>query len=213
MGERLPADYLADAERRARKFQGQWTGTCGALGADVVRLLRERETLIREVDEMRNGFTRDGAGDLANGGAAAAACDEPAGGGEPFAADWILRGDRELREAREAGPRLTGDALLSAEAPPAERLLERALAAVRERRTSYGGPQIHFARTVGMINAAFAGVLRRPLTPSDWAIIMTLDKVARAMGPGGDPTTATADTAVDLAGYAGCFFEVQSDTP
>lgn len=215
MANRLPDDYLADAERRARQFQGAWTGTAGSLGADVVRLLRERETILGELESMKQ---ENGSGGVADGGAAGAACDEPAAVGfttatrepAPGDVDWILRGDRELRESRQAGPRLTGDGLLGGEPAPAEALLEQALAAVRARRQTYGGPNVHFERTVGMINAAFAHVLRRPLTPADWAIVMTLDKVARAMGPTGDPRNATPDTAVDLAGYAGCFAEVQS---
>jgi hypothetical protein len=58
---------------------------------------------------------------------------------------------------------------------------------------------------VGMINAAFAEVLKRPLTEADWAIIMTLDKVARYMGP-----SKTADGPIDLAGYAACLAEVEA---
>ena len=88
---------------------------------------------------------------------------------------------------------------------PAERLLLEALEVVRDRRPKYGGPLQHFRRTVGMINAAFADVLKRPLTESDWAIFMTLDKVARYCGP-----TKTADGPVDLAGYAACLAEVES---
>lgn len=42
----LPAEYLADAKRRAYRYQGQWTGTAGSLAADVARLLREREVLV-----------------------------------------------------------------------------------------------------------------------------------------------------------------------
>jgi hypothetical protein len=88
---------------------------------------------------------------------------------------------------------------------PAERLLLEALKVVRDRRPKYGGPLQHFRRTVGMINAAFADVLKRPLTESDWAIFMTLDKVARYCGP-----NKTADGPVDLAGYAACLAEVES---
>jgi hypothetical protein len=55
-----------------------------------------------------------------------------------------------------------------------------------------------------MINAAFADVLKRPLTPSDWALIMTLDKVSRFLGP-----TKTHDQIVDLAGYAACLAECE----
>lgn len=84
------------------------------------------------------------------------------------------------------------------------RLLDAAREAVIDRHAKYGPPGEHFARTVGMVNAAFAEVLRRPLTPADWAIIMTLDKVARHMG-----TAKTSDTPIDLAGYAACLAEVE----
>jgi hypothetical protein len=88
---------------------------------------------------------------------------------------------------------------------PAERLLLDALAVIRDRRPKYGGPRQHFRRTVGMINAAFRDVLRRPLTEADWAIFMTLDKVARYCGP-----EKTSDGPVDLAGYAACLAEVEA---
>lgn len=93
------------------------------------------------------------------------------------------------------------------EPPPAEQLLEEARQTVRQRRTNYGPPADHFSKTVGMVNAAFAGVLNRPLTPSDWAIIMTLDKIARHQGP-----AKTADTPIDLAGYAACLAECEQAT-
>ena len=86
---------------------------------------------------------------------------------------------------------------------PAEQLCEKTAAVIRDRRPRYGGPKQHFSRTVGMINAAFADVLKRPLTEADWAVIMVLDKVARFRGPG-----ATIDGPVDIAGYAACLFEV-----
>jgi hypothetical protein len=88
---------------------------------------------------------------------------------------------------------------------PAEQLLLDALAVIRDRRPKYGGPLQHFRRTVGMINSAFADVLRRPLTEADWAIFMTLDKVARYCGP-----NKTADGPIDLAGYAACLAEVEA---
>jgi len=91
---------------------------------------------------------------------------------------------------------------------PAEQLLEQARQTVRQRRTTYGPPTDHFEKTVGMINAAFGGVLNRPLTPSDWAIFMTLDKIARHQGP-----ARTADTPIDLAGYAACLAECEDATP
>lgn len=43
--EPLTDEYLADCRRRAKRFQGQWTGTSGALAADVMRLLWEVDRL------------------------------------------------------------------------------------------------------------------------------------------------------------------------
>ena len=89
-------------------------------------------------------------------------------------------------------------------APAAEQLLLQVLDVIRERRLSYGGPRDHFKRTVGMINAAFGQILTRPLTESDWAQIMILDKIARFNGQ-----AATDDGPIDVAGYAGCWAEVR----
>ena len=41
----LTPEYLEDCRKRAKRFQGQWTGTSGALAADVMRLLWEVERL------------------------------------------------------------------------------------------------------------------------------------------------------------------------
>ena len=92
--------------------------------------------------------------------------------------------------------------------PVAVRLLEQATAAVRDRHAVYGPPTAHFARTVGMVNSLFADVLKRPLTTSDWARIMLLDKLARDLGPRPHP-----DNAVDLAGYAACLAECNASAP
>jgi hypothetical protein len=92
--------------------------------------------------------------------------------------------------------------------PIAVQLLDTARSAVLDRHRVYGPPQEHFARTVGMVNSLFASVLRRPLTTSDWARIMLLDKLARDLGPRPHP-----DNAVDLAGYAACLAECQASAP
>jgi hypothetical protein len=144
----LPEEYLKEAEQRARRFSGAYTGTSGTLAADVMRLL----TMIRRM---------------------------------PMPPD-----DAEFRSETPCA---------------AVQLLEQAREAVIDRHGKYGPPLEHFGRTVGMVNAAFAGVLKRPLTPADWAIIMTLDKVARHMG-----TARTADTPIDLAGYAACLAECEA---
>jgi hypothetical protein len=136
---------------------------------------------------------------------------------ESVPVDWILQGQKEM-EASTDDIRWTGDSLLATPPDglrpepeagnPAERLLLEALAVIRDRRPKYGGPRHHFRRTVGMINAAFSEVLKRPLTESDWAIFMTFDKVARFLGP-----NKTADGPIDLAGYAACLAECESAEP
>jgi hypothetical protein len=214
----LDETYLREAEYRARRFSGAYTGTSGTLAADVIRLLNLIRHQRKEIDRMST--TLEEANDelraavearLAQGCAADAACCESPDPEETFdpaatiPVDWILRGERELHDEE---PRFTGDGILASpvddDASPAEVLLHETIAAVRDRRPKYGGPKAHFGRTVGMINAAFADVLKRPLTPSDWALIMTLDKVSRFLGP-----TKTHDQIVDLAGYAACLAECE----
>jgi hypothetical protein len=213
----LNDEHLADIHRRKSRFIGQWTGTAGSLAADCHHLMEDRkemestiETLkrdnaaLREAVEERLAKAEDG---CCEGGRChpAEIADEPSA----TAVDWILRGQREYDAMRANSPeapepRFLGDSLLAeTSTTPAETLLMQTLEAVRDRRPKYGGPQAHFGRTVGMINAAFAGVLKRPLTPADWALIMILDKVARYMGP-----NHTADGPIDMAGYAACLAEV-----
>ena len=124
---------------------------------------------------------------------------EPA---ETIPPDWILRGEQELKQRELPPVRLVGDSLISNETSPAEQLLEQARKTVAQRRQTYGPPTDHFRKTVGMINAAFSEVLKRPLTEGDWAIIMMIDKIARDQGP-----TPTDDTPIDMAGYAACLAE------
>ena len=116
--------------------------------------------------------------------------------------DWILRGEQELKQRELPPVYLIGDSLLKDETSPAEQLLDKAMKTVADRRRLYGPPAEHFKKTVGMINAAFSEVLKRPLTEGDWAIIMMIDKIARDQGP-----TPTDDTPIDMAGYAACLAE------
>ncbi len=57
MPEPLPDAYLLEAELRARKFSGAYTGTSGTLAADVLRLLKEVSRLKGEaaVQRARHG--------------------------------------------------------------------------------------------------------------------------------------------------------------
>lgn len=207
----LPADYITDLEHRARRFSGAYFGTSGHMAGGIIHLLNERKTMTATIDrlEQDNQALRDAVEARLGGAvpAAEAACEEPEMpfADDPIPADWILRGERELHNAPEPKPLGMGIVNAPVETEtPAELLLHKAIAVIRERRPNYGGPREHFARTVGMINAAFAEVLKRPLTPSDWALIMTLDKVARFLGP-----TKTSDQITDLAGYAACLAECE----
>jgi hypothetical protein len=206
----LNDSHLADITQRKNRFIGQWTGTAGSLAADCHHLMEDRkemaatiEQLAQDNADLRRAVEERLAGGCCDGGQChpQAIADEPAA----IPVDWILRGEAALK----AEPRLRGDSLLEAEpdedSPPAERLLLQALEVIRDRRPKYGGPKQHFRRTVGMINAAFSEILKRPLTEADWAVIMTLDKVARYMGP-----SKTADGPIDLAGYAACLAEVEA---
>jgi len=126
-----------------------------------------------------------------------------------YPVDHILRGERELKHF--PGDEIEPEATLieEPEGPPvAVQLLDTARAAVLDRHRVYGPPQEHFQRTVGMVNSLFASVLKRPLTTSDWARIMLLDKLARDLGPRPHP-----DNAVDLAGYAACLAECNASAP
>jgi len=109
---------------------------------------------------------------------------------------YLVHAINEIREARMANT------------TPAEELLATAAATIRQRRGTYGPPAEHFAKTVAAVNAIFSHKLREPLTVADWAQVMILDKLARHQGNGG--ATKSADTCIDLAGYAACLAEVEA---
>jgi hypothetical protein len=200
----LSNEYFAQAKQRALRFCGCLdAGTSGTLAADVLRLLAYIDAMKKETPPMQT----DTPAGIAPNVAEAAADTHPA--------DWILRGDRELRSQRCSQPapapaRLLGDGIAAAGGTEshAERLLRTAADTTRERRANYSPPREHFARTVGAINAIFSDKLREPFTPADWALIMILDKCARHQGD-----RKTADSIVDIAGYAGCLAECETDEP
>lgn len=144
MDYELTDEYLADAENRARRFMGQWTGTSGSLAADVIRLLKERQRLMQTITtlEEQNAALRAAvetrlAGGCCDGGKCQPkAIDErgpmidvdehiaeddartPEADMAAVPLDWILQGQREL-EAASDDIRWTGDSIL---ATPAEGL-------------------------------------------------------------------------------------------
>jgi len=177
--EPLSEEYIATALRDARRFMGSWSGTSGNLAAHTVRLIRERERMLEANREKEAG-------------------------GAMLEAAWEkYRRDQIAPDGEPISRRVYGASGDQPEQTPAEQLCERTAEVIRDRRPKYGGPQKHFARTVGMVNAAFADVLKRPLTEADWATIMILDKIARFRGP-----NSTIDGPVDIAGYAACLYEV-----
>lgn len=112
-----------------------------------------------------------------------------------------VRQIRRMKELEQMGPHDD-----SPPDDPAVHLLKTAIHTVSARRRTYGPPREHFSRTVSAINAIFYDKLREPLTEADWAQIMILDKLARHQGD-----AKTADTPVDLAGYAACLAECESE--
>lgn len=175
--------YLQAAEARARRFSGAYTGTSGTLAADVLRLLK---------------IIRQAPGDNAEMHEHASKIDS----------DWILRGERELKDARpDDAPTalpVIAHRRRDDETHAADRLIADVAVVIKQRRSTYGGPKKHFQRTVDAINAIFKDKLREPLTISDWAQIMILDKLARNQGD-----NKTRDTKIDVAGYAACWAECE----
>lgn len=55
MPEPLSPEYLEACRRRANRYIGQWTGTAGALAADVRRLLDEVQRLNVELAYKAEG--------------------------------------------------------------------------------------------------------------------------------------------------------------
>ena len=84
-------------------------------------------------------------------------------------------------------------------------MLQEAQRIVQDRERSYGPPSVHFQRTVSMINALLGHKFTEPLTTSDWAQIMILDKLSR------EQVRAKKDTAIDIAGYASCLYRCREE--
>ena len=110
MGYDLTEEYLAEARQRAYRYQGQWTGTAGALAADVARLLIERKKMAGFITELEtaNAALREAvetrlAGSCCEGGKCHATTED----------DPVERW-KEATQASAAkyAARLTGDSLL-----------------------------------------------------------------------------------------------------
>jgi hypothetical protein len=137
----LDATAIIEAEQRARRFSGAYTGTSGTLAADVLRLIADRKELMTQLEEANQALRQAVADRLAGtptddpkmagytpmaaslagckpAQEAAARCFDtttqsvPVTPEEPVASipvDWILQGERELRQQR-----LTGDGVKNA---------------------------------------------------------------------------------------------------
>lgn len=105
---RLTDEYLEEIRKRKNRHMGQWTGTAGSLAADCHRLLLERETLLKEIDDMHHVM------DMQPKIAEAALDVGPVAttSTEEIPVDWILRGERELKNAEEPERRPLGSSLL-----------------------------------------------------------------------------------------------------
>ncbi len=88
----------------------------------------------------------------------------------------------------------------------AEDELTTAAAVVANRRATYGDPGEHFARTAALVSVLFSGILRRPITAGEWGMVMILEKLSRQQGRRPAPNS---DNAVDAAGYAACWAEIE----
>lgn len=80
--------------------------------------------------------------------------------------------------------------------------LNKALDVVGVRNDNYGGPSENFERIAALWNTT-PYMRDKPIDSAGVAVFMILVKVARLMH---DPTHA--DSWVDIAGYAGCGYEV-----
>ena len=75
---------------------------------------------------------------------------------------------------------------------------------VVSRGKDYGPPSVHFARTIGAINAIFADKISVPFTAADWAMFMIIDKLAR------EQERQKKDNLLDIVGYAACANQCRS---
>ena len=198
MSEEYPVDHILKGERELRHFTGDE--------------MEPEATVIEEPEEDQPYSTVDPLTKQINEVKAKLASGPPVLPSSP--GKWVNKGQAPNQppgwDQYEFVPDVGPTVIESDDAGPpiAVQLLDTARAAVLDRHRVYGPPQEHFARTVGMVNSLFSSVLRRPLTTSDWARIMLLDKLARDLGPRPHP-----DNAVDLAGYAACLAECQASAP
>lgn len=72
-----------------------------------------------------------------------------------------------------------------------------------DRNGTYGEPHEDFARTVGQLNAlGYRGPGGRLLLPRDWAVMANAAKQSRLVA-----TPDHHDSVMDVAGYAGCYWD------
>lgn len=144
----LSDEYFAEAETRARRFMGQWTGTSGTLAADVIRLIEERRTMQGTITNLEDANAQLRAavearlsGGCCDGGKCQPAADEAAEGVESVPVDWILQGQREM-DAAQDDIRWTGDSILAKQSDDIRPGSREFLAILEELKT------LHLAKTL-----------------------------------------------------------------
>tara|TARA_R100000458_G_C8190881_1_gene184623 strand:- start:51 stop:338 length:288 start_codon:yes stop_codon:yes gene_type:complete len=87
---------------------------------------------------------------------------------------------------------------------PKQDILAKACQIVADRGDDYGPPSEHFARTIDAINSVFRDKLKEPFTPSEWGMMMVIDKLAR------EQEVPKYDNLLDIIGYAACVHQCRS---
>jgi len=114
MDYQLSDEYIAEARQRAYRFQGQWTGTAGALAADTARLIIERKKMQGHIANLEdtNAQLRAAVESRLAGNVVEAQQAPPQDEPEEIPVDWILRGQKEM-DAAPDDIRWTGDSILT----------------------------------------------------------------------------------------------------
>jgi hypothetical protein len=195
----LTDDYLVDARQRAYRYQGQWTGTAGALAADVARLLIERKRMEGTITDLEetNSQLRSAVEDRLPGYCYEGGKCQPA---EDAGERWKVKAQKSADKYAE---RLTGDSLLKAsDVHPTSQayfdLLDKMKALHASKSRDYGSETDPLANIRS--GAEFVGI-----EPFKGAMVRLSDKVTRLATfnrTGSLHHEGVEDTLLDLASYS-----------